>query len=90
MLSGSAITAWKDGGSWWKAWNSRLIMVSLGVLCRQRVSTLHVFSCYAPSYAASREENDSFFATLQEAISSLPPGDCFMLLGDFNDRVGSR
>ena len=41
-------------------------------------------------YAASREEKDSFFAILREAISSLSQGDCFVLLGDFNERVGSR
>ena len=85
MLCSSAITAWKDGGSLWKAWNSILMMVSLRVLCGQQVSMLHVFTCYAPNYAASREEKDSFFATLQEAISSLPQKDCFVLLGDFND-----
>ena len=45
---------------------------------------LYVFSCYAPTYAASREEKDSFFATLQETISLLPQEDCFVLLGDFN------
>ena len=59
MLSGSAITAWKDGGSLWKAWNSRLVIVSLKVLCRRRVSMLHVFSCYAPTHAAIREEKDT-------------------------------
>ena len=85
MLCGSAITAWKDGGSLWKAWNSRLMMVSLRVLCKQQVSMLHVFSYYAHTYAASIEEKGSFFATLQEIISSLPQKDCFMLLGDFND-----
>ena len=28
---------------------------------------VHVFSCYAPTYAASREDKDSFFDTLQQA-----------------------
>ena len=31
VLSGSAITAWKDGGRLWKAWNSTLVMVSMKV-----------------------------------------------------------
>jgi len=87
---GAAIIAWKDGGSLWKAWNSRLVMVTLKILHRKRVLKLHVLSCYVPAYAASREEKNSFFAILQEAISSLPLGDCFVLLGDFNARVGSR
>ena len=49
-----------------------------------------MLSCYAPIYAASREQKDNFFATLQEAISSLPQGDCFVILRKFNAQVGSR
>ena len=51
---------------------------------------LHVFSCYAPTYAASREDKDSFFDTLQQAISAVPSEECLVMLGDFNARVGSR
>ena len=67
MLSGPAIIGSKDGSSLWRAWNSRLVSVSLKVLYKQRVSKFYLFPCYAPTYAASREEKDSFFAALQEA-----------------------
>ena len=51
---------------------------------------LHVFSCYAPTYVASREKKVSFFSTLQEDISSLSHRDYFMMLGDYTIQVGSR
>jgi len=75
VLSGPAIIAWRDGGSLWKAWNSRLVMVTLKILHRKCVSKLHVFSWYAPTYCM---------------LPVLPLSDCFVLLGDFNARVGSR
>ena len=51
---------------------------------------LHVMSCYAPTYAAQREEKDEFFYVLQQALSAVPPNENYVLLGDFNARVGSR
>ena len=49
-----------------------------------------VLSCYAPTFAASREEKNNFLNSLQDALSSIPPDECFVMLGDFNARVGSR
>ena len=89
VLSGEAVTAWKDGGSRWKAWSSRLVTATLQV-GRSSSGRLHIISCYAPTYAASREDKNSFFDTLQDAISSIPSDECYVLLGDFNARVGSR
>ena len=51
---------------------------------------LHVTSCYAPTYAAQREEKDEVFNVLQQALSAVPPKENYVLLGDFNARVGSR
>ena len=51
---------------------------------------LHVLSCYAPTFAASREEKDNFSSSLQEALNSIPSQECYVLLGDLNARVGSR
>ena len=64
VLRGPAMQAWVAAGSKWKAWGSRLISVVLD--CGRK---LHVLSCYAPTFAASREEKDKFFSTLQDAIS---------------------
>lgn len=52
-----------------------------------RCDFLHVFSCYAPTYAASREEKDNVFDILQQALSVVPSEECYVMLGDFN---GSR
>ena len=49
-----------------------------------------MLSCYAPTYASSREEKEAFFDSLQQAISAVPPGEGCVMLGDFNARVGSR
>ena len=89
VLSGPAIGAWKSGGSHWRAWSSRLVTVTLKV-GSGRSDRLHVFSCYAPTYAASREEKNEFFDTLQHALSEVPSDECFVVLGDFNALVGSR
>ena len=51
---------------------------------------LHVLSCYAPIFAASREAKEEFYGVLQEALSTIPPRENFVMLGDFNARIGSR
>ena len=89
VLSGPALSAWKAGGSQWKAWNSRLVTTKLKV-GSGRSSHLHILSCYAPTFAASRDEKDRFFDSLQDALSLIPCDECFVMLGDFNARVGSR
>ena len=43
-----------------------------------------------PTYAASREEKNDFFDTLQQALSEVPSDECFVVLGDFNACVGSK
>ena len=47
-------------------------------------------SCYAPTRAASREDKDAFFQELSKIISGVPEGETYIILGDFNARVGSR
>ena len=89
VLLGPAVSAWKAGGSRWKAWSSRLITVSLKT-GRRKCDQLHVLSCYAPTFAACRSEKDAFFDDLQQAISEIPSTEPFVMLGDFNARVGSR
>ena len=51
---------------------------------------LHVVSCYALTRAASRQEKDTFFDELNNILSSVPAGEKYTVLGDFNARVGSR
>ena len=57
---------------------------------RRRPTHLHILSCYAPTFAASREEKDRFWDDLQLALDSIPSSEPCIMLGDFNARVGSR
>ena len=86
VLSGEAIHVWEAGGSQWKAWSSRLVTAAMKTGCGR----LHVLSCYAATFIASREEKDKFYNYLQGAVSSVPSNECYVMLGDFNARVGSR
>ena len=89
VLSGPALDAWKAGGQQWRSWNSRLISAAFGKP-GSGFDRLQVLSCYAPTFAASRVEKDQFFDSLQQALDDVPPSECYVVLGDFNARVGSR
>ncbi len=55
------------------------------------LGVVDVASCmYAPTFAASREEKDNFFDSLQQALSAIPPNEYYVMLDDFNALVGSR
>ena len=89
VLTGEAVTAWNAGGEQWKARSSRLITAKLKHGDRHQ-DILHVISCYAPTFAVNRTEKDKFFNDLQQALDEIPPEEPYLLLGDFNARVGSR
>ena len=72
-----------------EAWSSRLVTATLKV-GGGRSGHLHVLSCYAPTFAASREKKDAFFARLHNALLAIPSDENFVVLGDFNAHVGSR
>ena len=85
---GPALVAWKRGGKQWKAWSSRCASALLEF--SNCVRWVHVVSCYAPTRATSREEKDHFFNQLNAFMSSIPAGEHYIILGDFNAHVGSR
>ena len=89
VLRGIAIQAWRRGGKQWRAWSPRCVSVCLQ-LNKHTTSKLHVVSVYAPTWAASRDVKEAFFQELENVISSIPSSECYVLLGDFNARVGSR
>ena len=59
ILTAHAITVWKAGGEQWRSWGSRIIKVSLGGGSR-KTSRVHILSCYAPTFGASRAEKELF------------------------------
>lgn len=89
VLMRSAVSAWKAGGCHWKAWSLRLITVTL-VTERNSADYLHILSCYVPTFAVSRDGKDELFDFLQQALSIIPSGKKFVMLGDFNASEGSR
>ena len=85
VLCGRLLRAWRDGGCQWCAHSSCLVSAKL----KFGSSWMHIASCYAPTFAASRDEKDCFFEELRRFILSLDE-DELVLLGYFNARVGTR
>ena len=54
------------------AWNSGLESACLQT-GKKKTNHLHMLSCYAPTYVASRAEKDNFFDMLQQALACIPP-----------------
>ena len=93
VLRGRALKAWKAGGARWRPISSRLAVAQLRMISeRKKPFSLHVLVCYAPTFHSSRSAKDNFFNDLQAVLSNLNSNrnDHFVLLGDFNARVGSR
>ena len=89
VLRGLGLDAWKKGGKQWKAWSSRCVPACL-LMPGSRRRKLHVVSCYTLTRAASREDKEAFFQMLDSFISSVPSHESYVILGDFNARIGSR
>ena len=82
-------TPWRDLGGKWSAISSRIVSVPVQ-LCLNDSTKLNVtiVTVYAPTHRASVEMRDQFFDDLQAVISSTPPDDLLLVMGDFNARVG--
>ena len=89
VLREQALAAWRLGGQQWKAWSSRCVSAVLQADKRPS-SRVHLVSCYAPTRAARREDKDAFFQDLERIIASVPSGELYVVLGDFNARIRSR
>lgn len=91
VLRGRALRAWKAGGSQWSAVSSRLGVAQLRMsYANAKQLSLHVVVCYAPTFRSTRVAKDQFYADLQQVLRTVPRGDKFIVLGDFNARIGSR
>ena len=90
VLTGPAVSAWMEGGSKWKACMELKVGHCYIEGWGGRSGCLHVLSCYAPTFAATREKKDALFARLQDAILVIPSDENFVVLGDFNASAGSR
>ena len=86
VLRGQALAAWRLEGQQWKAWS----VTAVFQVGKRSSSRMHLVSRYAPTRATTREVKDAFFQELENIFSSIPSGELYVLLGDFNARVGSR
>ena len=84
------VSLWKSDGEQWKAWSPRIVSAHIKWMCGKRRTHLHIISCYAPTFVVSREEKNVFFDDLQQVLDEIPSDEPFVLLGDFNARVGTR
>ena len=89
VLLNDAITSWQAAGKQWKSWSARMISASFRIGEKPR-DILHVVSCYAPTWGSSRAVKDEFWDGLESLLAAVPPGDQWIILGDFNARIGSR
>ena len=55
----------------------------------RRCDEVHALSCYVPTFAACRDEEDAVCDYLQQALSEIPVNQPFYELSDFNTWVGS-
>ena len=89
VLSGPAVKAWRNAGKQWKAWSSRVVSATLQP-GKTDTDRIHILSCYAPTFASSRADKNKFLNDLQQVIDAVPSNGCYLIMGEFNARVGSR
>ena len=46
-----------------------------------KTKRMHILSCYAPTFAASRAEKDAFLDQLQEVLNDITPDETYIMLG---------
>ena len=82
VFNGQAMQAWEASGKQWKAWSSRLVTVTL--LTGKRASDrIHILSCYAPTFSASRADKERFKNEVQLALNAIPPSEGYVVVRDF-------
>jgi hypothetical protein len=86
FLDSEAKRAWEEGGTQWKAINSRIMYVKL----KYKKYNVSVFSVYAPTFMASNTDKDKFYGELEEEVRKISRNDLVVILGDFNARVGRK
>ena len=91
VLRGACRDAFTSGGSQWTSYSSRLLSLKLKFVCGCSNSKqwIHVASAYAPTFARPAAEKTQFYASVQQFLSGVPSSDHYIMLGDFNARVGS-
>ena len=69
----------------WKPMGARIITAKFN----SRYTKLTIISSYTPIEDAEKEDKDTFYDKLQEAIQRVPVHDMLLVIGDLNTRVGN-
>lgn len=90
FLSPRAKVAWDAAGNVFQTVSERILKICL----KCYLSYMSVVSIYAPTNHSNATANaagpsEAFYDQLQSTLSSVPPSDLLVILGDFNARVGS-
>ncbi|CAM4953288.1 unnamed protein product [Rotaria socialis] len=86
-LDKTAAKVWKDSGSEWEAVSERIVKIKLKCL----FVNLTIISIYSPVNPTNNQMNDDsqkFYNDLQDVINQIPTEDMYIIMGDFNARVG--
>ncbi|CAF4654535.1 unnamed protein product, partial [Rotaria socialis] len=86
-LDKTAAKVWKDSGSEWEAVSERIVKIKLKCL----FVNLTIISIYSPVNPTNNKKNDDsqkFYNDLQDVINRIPTEDMYIIMGDFNARVG--
>ena len=84
-LSPCACLSWEAAGSVFHPISKRIISAGLKI----HLSYASVITIYAPTNPVSTNaeasvQSDNFYDLLQDTLSSVPPKDIFIILGNFN------
>ena len=66
--------------------NERIMSIQLNT----RTGPLFLFQVYAPDSSYNDDSKEEFFLLLQQKIDSLPRNSRYVVLGDFNSKVGRQ
>ena len=78
--------AWKAAWSPVSYANERLMSCKL----KMEGTTFSIISVYAPTYDSSEEDKLEFYRKLNDMMHNTPRSQTFVVMGDFNARVGVR
>ena len=71
----------------WEPVSSRIITAKF--TSKRKNINLHIIQCYAPTNDADDEKKDEFYLQLQAIVEKASTKDMFMMMGDFNAKIGS-
>ncbi|CAF2093080.1 unnamed protein product [Rotaria magnacalcarata] len=86
-LDKTAATVWKDSGLEWEAVSERIVKIRLKCLFIN-LTIIYIYSPVNPINNQMNDDSQNFYNDLQDVINRIPTEDMYIIMGDFNARVG--